>query len=150
MSENPIDEAESEHQRRARRIVRSVTRKSVKYGYDYGFDRISITTFPDGPYHDPRSSLIEALAVVMGDAFAGEVVDALDVYLQTDPADRAPALHWSPPDHTSELRKAIKQRDEAVARAEKAEQKLNTEASKNKRARRPKPTETDRATTDTE
>ena len=86
-------------------------------------DQEKSTVSLTGP-DDPRDLFVEALAAAVGDDRAAVIVDALDAYLATDPADRTPALQWQPPDHRAERNEAIKQRDEAIARAERAEQKL--------------------------
>jgi len=65
---------------------------------------------------DPREALVEALAG--DDALA--VVDALDVYL-----DIPVGLQLSVRNPDAERDQAIRERDEAVARAERAEQGLN-------------------------
>jgi len=61
--------------------------------------------FP-GALDDPRTYLIESLAVAVGDDCAGDVVDALDTYLATDPSGRLPALQWSSSSLVTELREA--------------------------------------------
>jgi len=79
-------------------------------------------SFPFGYSLDtPRDHLIAALTVGSTESQARVIVDALDAYLEADSADRRPTFQWSPPNHEAEL---IRQRDEAVARAEKAEQEL--------------------------
>lgn len=92
----------------------------------------------------PRNVLLESLAAAVGDAHANSIVDAFDTYLATDPTERTPALQWSPPNPHAELDKTIQERDEAVARAERAEQALAKKTKK--RAARPK-SETPKPTT---
>ena len=81
---------------------------------------------PNGVVHviGDRCNLIGRLADAVGNDHANAIVDALDAYLESEPADRLPAFQWLPPNPNAKLDEAIKQRDEAVARAEKAEQKL--------------------------
>ena len=119
-------------------LSRILYRRTVTYGEDR--DRVRLgRTFPGGPCYGPRAHLVESLAAVVGDDHADAIADALDAYLATDPADRVPTFQWSPSDH---LGKAIKERDEAVARAEKAERALATKTRVKKRrkaAPQPKP-----------
>jgi hypothetical protein len=82
---------------------------------------------PNGIVHvilDVRSNLVGRLADALGDDHANAIVGALDAYLEADPGDRLPAFQLLPPNPNDELDKARKERDEAVARAEEAEQKL--------------------------
>jgi hypothetical protein len=67
-----------------------------------------------------REYLIVALAAISDEARAREIVDALDEYLSEDPTDRAPMRLDLRPDPTI----ATKERDAAVARAERATQEL--------------------------
>ena len=73
---------------------------------------------PNG--NDARGALVEALALAVGEAHAVSVVDALDVYLEEDPTDRQPAFQYVRPSVDS----AIRERDEALARAARAEGEL--------------------------
>lgn len=73
-----------------------------------------------------RFNLVYRLAHAVGDDHANAIVDALDAYLEAEPGNRLPAFQWLPPNPRAELDKARQERDEAVARAEKAEQELNT------------------------
>ena len=82
---------------------------------------------PNGIVHviiDVRCNLLGRLEDAVGNDHANAIVDALDAYLESEPADRLPAFQWLPPNPNAKLDEAINQRDEAVARAEKAEQKL--------------------------
>jgi hypothetical protein len=99
---------------RCGRHHRFAYKSSVKYG---GESRQAVQRVPFGhDIADPREALIDALE---GDD-AVAVVDALDAYLDDpDPVHRSPGLQWSP---NAELVRAIRERDEALARAEKAEQ----------------------------
>ena len=80
---------------------------------------------------------MEALAEALGETHADAVADALDAYLATDPADRSAPFQWLPPNQAVEKERAIEQRDEAVARAERAEREL-AEVKKSARPRRAK------------
>jgi hypothetical protein len=114
--------------------LRRLTKKTIKYG---GESREMVQRVPFGSsFDDPRTTLVESLAAAVGSDHALAVVDALDAYLATDPAERGPALQWSPPNAYVELDKTIRERDEAVARAEKAERAL---AEKKKKTVRPRP-----------
>jgi hypothetical protein len=66
-----------------------------------------------------REYLIAAVAAICSEAKAREIVDALDEYLSED-SDRAAVLVDLSPDPTL----VTKERDEAIARAEKATQEL--------------------------
>jgi hypothetical protein len=108
-----------------RHDLKRLTKKSIKFG---GESRVKIMRVPFGTnFDDPRTTLVEALAAAVGSDHANTVIDALDEYLATDRVDRVPAFQWSPPSvhvvHV-ELDKTIRERDEAVARAEMAEQAL--------------------------
>jgi hypothetical protein len=98
---------------RCGRHHRFVYKSCVKFG---GESREKVQRVPFGTdVGDPRETLIEALEG--DDALA--VVDAIDAYLEeTDPSNRSPGLQWSP---NAEFVRAIRERDEALARAEKAE-----------------------------
>ncbi len=122
MSEKLTDSEESESERVARKVRRTVTRRSISFGGENRY-RVMRAPFPGG-LDDPRSHLIEVLAGSVGDDRAIDVVDALDAYLETDPIARSPALQWSPPDHRVERDRAIEERDVAIARAERAEREL--------------------------
>ena len=138
-----IDEnVEDVNARRARWIMRTLTRKSIKYGGE-SYEKVMRVPFPGG-LNDPRNVLLESLAAAVGDAHANSIVDAFDTYLATDPTERTPALRWSAPNPHAELDKTIQERDEAVARAERAEQALAKKTKK--RAARPK-SETPKPTT---
>jgi hypothetical protein len=105
-----------------RHDLKRLTKKTIKYG---GESREKIMRVPFGTnFDDPRTTLVEALAAAVGSDHANTVIDALDEYLATDPTDRTPALQWSAPNPHVELDKTIRERDEAVARAEMAEQAL--------------------------
>jgi hypothetical protein len=97
-------------------------RKTARFGHDR--ERVKWRARFPGGLDSPRTRLVDALAAALGDDCASAVADALDAYLETDPADRRPAFQWNPPDYKSELDRAIRQRDEAVARAERAEGEL--------------------------
>lgn len=123
-----------------------VPRITVKMGHDQ--ERARKRMFPDGydkpdsnrpvahnglPFvfpvvvRDVRTHLLDSLAAAVGWDHAGVIVDALDMYLEVEPGDRLPALqsyHRLSPKPNVELDKVRKERDEAIARAEKAEQKL--------------------------
>jgi hypothetical protein len=126
------DDAEDVIQARARRIMRAVSKKSIKYGGD-AREKVQRVPFPGGPCYGPRDHLVEALAAAVGDEHAASIVDALGYFLQADPADQVPAIQWQPQNPYVELDKTIKERDEAVARAERAERDL----AKTKTPRRP-------------
>jgi hypothetical protein len=82
---------------------------------------------------DVRSNLVTALAAAVDHDHANVIVDALDMYLEVESQDRAPAFHLpAPPNLNVELDKVRKERDEAVARAEKAEEKLRAPRQKSK------------------
>lgn len=102
---------------------RLVPPRTARFGYDR--DRLTGTAriFPGG-LDSVRTRLVESLAAAVGDDRANDIADALDAYLATDPADRLPPFQWTPPNHEAELDEAIKQRDEAIARAEKAERQM--------------------------
>jgi hypothetical protein len=115
-----------------RHDLKRLTKKTIKYG---GESREKIMRVPFGTnFDDPRTTLVEALAAVVGSDHANTVIDALDEYLSTDRVDRVPAFQWSPPNVHVELNKTIQERDEAVARAERAELAL---AKKKKKTARP-------------
>jgi hypothetical protein len=124
--------AELEQSRRARAVMRAVTRKSIKFGGESREKSMRVSFGTD--FDDPRTTLIEALAAAVGSDHAHTVADALDAYLATDSANRVPAFQWSPPNVHVELNKTIQERDEAVARAERAELAL---AKKKKKTARP-------------
>ena len=116
---------------RARLTPRVISR----FGWDTS--RISAgRTFPGG-LDSVRTNLVEALAEALGETHADAVADALDAYLATDPADRSAPFQWLPPNQAVEKERAIEQRDEAVARAERAEREL-AEVKKSARPRRAK------------
>ena len=80
-----------------------------------------------------RSTLVDRLADAVGNDHANAIADALDGYLETDSAYRLPAFPYIRPNPPNpELDKVRKERDEAVARAEKAEEKLRTPKRKSK------------------
>ena len=102
-----------------------VPRRTHRMGWEQERSR-SRVPFP-GFGRDVHTQLVESLATAVGNyTNASAVVDALDAYL-ADP-DRVPPLQYSleylKSNPRAELDKALKERDEAVARAEKAEQKL--------------------------
>ena len=101
---------------RCGRHHRFAYKSSVKYGCE-SREKVQRVLFgTDTLPGDSREALIEALE---GDD-AVAVVDALDAYLDDpDPVHRSPGLQWSP---NAELVRTIRERDEALARAEKAEQ----------------------------
>jgi hypothetical protein len=70
-----------------------------------------------------REMLIDTLAAATNAKHAIAIVEALEAYL-AEPADRVAGLIVLPPDPSQELRVLRRERDEAVARAEKAEQEL--------------------------
>jgi hypothetical protein len=113
---------------------RRLTKKTVHYGRGSREEWVRVK-FAEGP-DDPRNLLIESLAAAVGDDRAIDIMGALYTYLATDPTDRVPALQWCPPDHKVERDRAIKERDEAVARAEKAEQQLTKKKSPRSREKR--------------
>lgn len=71
----------------------------------------------------PREMLIDTLAAATSVKHANEIVEALDSYL-ADPDDRAVGLVILAPDPGQEMHVLRRERDEALARAEKAEQEL--------------------------
>ena len=122
--ETPEDKDALLRSNRARRIERSVTRKSRSYGGE-SREKVQRVLFPGlVGSDDPRNLLVDLLAVAVGEDHANAIVDALDVYLATDPADREPRLQWQPPNPRAERDAAIRERDEAVARAERAEREM--------------------------
>jgi hypothetical protein len=127
--------AEERARARARRIMRAVMRKSVYFGGE-SRDKVQRVPFPGG-LDDPRAYLVDLLAIAVGDTHASAVVDALDVYLETASENRTPAFQWSPPNREVDL---VRQRDEALSRAERAEQALKAKTKKRKRATTPQQT----------
>jgi hypothetical protein len=125
VSECSVDDCDKEAGMSGRcpRHSRIAPRRTVNMGYDKHSISTASRQFPGG-LDSVRTNLVESLAEAVGDDCANAITDALDAYLETDPGDRLPAFQWLPPDHKVELDKAIKQRDEAVARANRAEQKL--------------------------
>ena len=104
------------------RHSRLTPRKVSRFAHDRYRSSIG-RTFPGG-LDSVRTHLVDTLAEAVGETHADAVADALDAYLATDPADRSAPFQWLPPNQAVERDRAIEQRDEAVARAEKAEQEL--------------------------
>lgn len=98
---------------------RIVPIKRTSMGHDK--ERSHIGKLFPGALTSVRTVLIDTLAAAVGQEHADAITNALDAYLEVEPADRLPAFLWLPPDPNVELDKIRKERDEAVARAEKAE-----------------------------
>jgi hypothetical protein len=83
-----------------------------------------------------RDHLVESFALIVGWEHADTIVCALDAYLELEPADRVPAFFQLAPNPRAELDQALKERDEAIARAEKAEAAAKQDTEKTKKTRR--------------
>jgi hypothetical protein len=107
-----------------------VPKRDAKFGNDRA--KVAGRKFPGG-LQSVRTLLVESLASVIGDTHADNIVNALDDYLEVDPAERVPAFRFLPPNPQTELDKSLKERDDAIARAEKAERALQAVSKKKPR-----------------
>jgi hypothetical protein len=92
---------------------RFVPKRSEKFGGE-NYEKVVRVPFP-GTGDDPREWLVEALAAGMEGPSAATVVDALDAYLATDPAERGPALQWTPHNYRADLDEANRKIEELRA-----------------------------------
>jgi hypothetical protein len=84
----------------------------------------------------PRECLIAAFAAEPGEGRACAIVDALDEYLEDDGGRASvPNLGLMKVNPRTEIDKVKKERDEAIARAEKAEQSLRAPITSEERTR---------------
>jgi hypothetical protein len=95
-----------------------VPQKNVRLGHDRP-SHVLGRMFPGG-LRSVRTVLVESLAVAVGDICANAITDALDAYLDADPADRLPTFQCLPSNPGIELEKAIKERDEAIKQRDEA------------------------------